>query len=366
MRLLILAVASLSIASLLLYFFGIGSFAFLAPLLLAVEIAGLIAIAAGARAQRALLVSGLFAGCVATLAYDLVRVPLVHSGVPVFKATSYFGTVLLGVGSPNAAAEVAGWAYHLSNGVSFGLMYAALVTRPRALTAIAWGMSLEGAMLLTPYAEVFGYARDAKFVAVTLGSHAVYGAVLWLALAYRNALRNRSMVAGILAVPFALAILAADFHDAYGARLPASPPPYIGSHLYVCWNVPEPDRVAVIWMMKRFADPAAEFHFIEPFEKLRFGTPLDIPEAQIRRRGALSATEVLAVRFADAKSPRIGLLIRTTHLTEITPWMLAGDPDAEDEAVYLRETTTRLCGHALRVSCLDVLFSELDRRYGTR
>ena len=40
---------------------------------------------------RRLLLTGIWTGLLATLAYDVVRVPIVHSGIPVFKAISYFG-----------------------------------------------------------------------------------------------------------------------------------------------------------------------------------------------------------------------------------------------------------------------------------
>jgi hypothetical protein len=366
--------ASLSIASLLLYFLGVGRFRAVAPLLLAIEIVGLAAVALRARARQRtgvvrLLAAGLWAGAIATLAYDIVRVPLVHSSMPVFKAISYFGTVLLATDRPSVASEIAGWTYHLTNGVSFGLMYAALAVRPRAWSGVLWGLALEGMMLLTPYAEVFGYARDLRFTAVTVASHAVYGLVLWLALRSHPTLRLRrpaaSATTGLLAVPIALGVMAADFHRVYASRLPPSPPPYMGRHLYTTWNIPEPDRLAVLWMTRRFVDPAAEFHCIEPFEKLRFGAPLDLPEAEIRRQTTQSATEVLVSRSAVVpRTAKIELLVRTTHLAEVSKWMLVGDPEAVMETEFLRGVAARHCGKKLRPGCLPPVFAELDRRYG--
>jgi Chromate resistance exported protein len=61
-------------------------------------------------------------------------------------------------------------------------------------------------------------------------------------------------------------------------------------HLYTVWNVHEPDRVAAVWVMQRFAYRDAVFRFIEPFEKVKFGTPFDMPEAAVRRTGTQSAT----------------------------------------------------------------------------
>src|SRR5262249_34448175 len=143
---------------------------------------------------RVLILEGLWAGALATVVYDVVRIPIVHAGVPVFKAISYFGTVFLNQERPTLASEVVGWAYHLSNGVSFGLMYTAIAQRRRVWTAVAWGMLLEVMMLLTPYAEIFGYQRDARFLAITLSSHAAYGLTLWGGLQYFTFMRVRGQL----------------------------------------------------------------------------------------------------------------------------------------------------------------------------
>src|SRR4051812_38572312 len=97
-RTLLFLSGSLSVASLLLYFLGADSFGRLASTMLAAEVIGLAAVVALARTPASkepvrLLVSGLWAGGLATLAYDVARIPVAHAGVPVFKAISYFGTV---------------------------------------------------------------------------------------------------------------------------------------------------------------------------------------------------------------------------------------------------------------------------------
>jgi hypothetical protein len=368
-RLAIFGLAALSIGSLLLYFAGVGRFGRTAPALLAVEAIGLTIVAIDARRNgrrdlTALLAAGLWAGCLATIAYDLVRLPLIHLHLPVFNSISYFGMVLLGVERSTPASEAVGWAYHLSNGVSFGLMYAALVPRPRAFSGILWGLLLEGVMLLTPYAEVFGYARDAKLMSITLASHVCYGAVLWLALRSFGTARAVIRAASLSLVPLLLAGIAADFRSLYAGTLPPAPPPYLGSHLYTCWSSPEPDRIAVLWLLQRHVDPAAEFYFIEPFDKIPFGTPLDVPEASIRREGTLSATEILIRRANIALTPPLQLLVRTTHVAEVAPWTMIADSDAGETASALRRMAADACGAKLHASCLPPLFAKLDRRYG--
>ena len=79
------------------------------------------------------------------------------------------------------AAHVVGWAYHLSNGVTFGVMYVALLGDPRT-KAWWWGVvmavGIELALLLTPYTGFFGIGLTAAFVAATLLAHLIFGAVM--------------------------------------------------------------------------------------------------------------------------------------------------------------------------------------------
>lgn len=369
-----------SILSLLLYFVGIGRFRDSALSLLAIECIGILILLYSAKrlginGLSQLLSAGLWAGALATLAYDIVRIPVAHSGIPVFKAISYFGTVLLGVQSPTPLSEMLGWAYHLSNGVSFGLMYAALVKKPRLYSAVIWGLTLEAVMLMTPYAEVFGYRRDAKFFAITIGAHAVYGAVLYVALHWwtstdhlptgnfqpnRFQLNRAHIAAGLLLVPLGLALIATDSFRRYSTSLPPSPPAYIGPHLYTTWDVAEPDRIVAMWITQRFVNPQATFYFIKPFDSLRYGQPFDVPEAEIRRHGIRSATQFLLDERGLNSDAKLNTLERMTYLNEVTPWMLASDPEAGQLTQRLRLAADKHCGQNLNTNCVERLFSELD------
>jgi hypothetical protein len=373
-RALIVSFGSLSIASLLVYFLGVGSFVVWAIALLAIETVGLAAIGVftlargGIQHLRKLLASGLCAGALATLAYDIVRIPVAHAGIPVFKAISYFGTVLLGVQSPTPLSEILGWSYHLSNGVSFGLMYAALVRKPRLYSAVIWGLTLEAVMLMTPYAEVFGYRRDAKFFAITIGAHAVYGLVLYLALRLWTTarLRRAHVAAGLFCVPLGLSLIATDSYRRYSKTLPPSPPAYIGPHLYTTWDVAEPDRIVAMWITQRFVEPKATFYFIKPFDAIKYGQPFDVPEAEIRRHGIQSATQFLLDQRSLNSDAKLNTLARMTYLNEVTPWMLASDPEAGELTQRLRLAADRECGPNLSTSCIEQLFNELDRFYQER
>jgi hypothetical protein len=175
-------------------------------------------------------------------------------------------------------------------------------------------------------------------------------------------LRPGWITAAMIAVPFALSAMAADFNGLYGRKIPQSPPPSMGPHLYTVWSVPEPDRVAVIWITKRFVDREAIFHFIEPFEKIKYGTAFDMPEARVRRSGTQSATQVV-VAGLGLKDAKLDALAHMTGLTEITPWMLASDPSAGYLAERMRKTAGSACGKSMTNDCLATLLHDLDDWY---
>lgn len=343
--------AGTSISSLLLYMAGVmplrgaGAAVLLPGLMLLVGCWFM----AGRRVNRDLvqrLARGCWAGLLATFLYDVVRVPIVISGVPVFKAISYFGTVFVGVPAPTLLSEVVGWSYHLSNGIGFALMYFLWVRTPRWWTAVIWGLVLEGVMLLTPYAEVFGYKLSRQFLAITIGSHVVYGLGLWLGWRLLGGSRDKEtrggmirgwMLASWVVLPIGLAAIAADFHRRHAARIPASPPPYIGPHLYTTWDVLEPDRASAMWIWSRFVDREARFHYIPAFSVIRWGKPFDVPEAEVRRMGTRSATEVLLEQQGLTGDAKLQVLGRATHLYEITPWLLGTDQMATQLGARIQE-----------------------------
>lgn len=375
-----LALGAASIATLLLYFYGAAGMGESVKILLLPALFLLALLVVWARRtgreelyQRTL--AGLWAGGLATLAYDVVRVPIAMSGVPVFKAISYFGTVILGQQTPTLASEVVGWTYHLTNGIGFGLMYAAVIRKPRWWTAVLWGLFLEFAMLRTPYAEVFGYKLTQSFVAISLGAHVVYGLALWLFLRQwsgwsdepgggQRAWRHRPSIAILTfaLVPVGIGTVAADFHVRHAASIPPSPPPYLGPHLYSTWNALEPDRLAAMWILKRFVDPEARFHFVEPFSHIAHGTPFDTPEAEVRRTGALSATEVLVASLGRPGNEVLELLGRMAHIYEITPWRMPADRQAHGLGLELMAAAGRCEGGEISV-CVERAFQFLDRRY---
>ena len=147
---------------------------------------------------RACLI-GAAGGFLAACAYDLFRLPWVlgaadHVGptwlrLPLFKVFPRFGAMILNIPfdakTPDSAfplaAHLVGWVYHFSNGITFGVMYMAMIGDARRrnwLWAVAMATGLELLMLVTPYAGFFGIRVTALFVAVTLTAHLVFGVAL--------------------------------------------------------------------------------------------------------------------------------------------------------------------------------------------
>src|SRR5258707_4142890 len=144
-RAIVFALAATSIACLLTEFYGLCpmrqfTFFIFVP---ALVVLGMITAADAARGGRQLfraVMVGAMAGLVATVAYDVFRLPFVFarelkitSVVPfmnLFKVFPRFGAMILGqpVEQPgySLAAQLTGWAYHFSNGITFGIMFVAM------------------------------------------------------------------------------------------------------------------------------------------------------------------------------------------------------------------------------------------------
>jgi hypothetical protein len=139
-----------------------------------------------------MIVIGAVAGFLAAVTYDVFRLPFVFSkswglaGVvpplPLFKVFPQFGAMILGkTDSSSLAANAIGWAYHFSNGITFGVMYAAIVNgawRRLWWVAVVFALGLEIAMLVTPYPATFGIRVTGVFIAVTLAAHAIFGVTM--------------------------------------------------------------------------------------------------------------------------------------------------------------------------------------------
>ena len=151
----------------------------------------------GGRTLWRVVLIGAAAGLVAAVAYDVFRLPFVFARewgishvVPplnLYRVFPRFGAMLLGnpLGERaySPAEQVLGWAYHFSNGLTFGVMYLSLIGDGRRrswLWAVVFAVGLELAMLYTPYPSVYGIKVTAAFVAATMAAHAIFGVVMGL------------------------------------------------------------------------------------------------------------------------------------------------------------------------------------------
>ena len=209
-RTLVFALASTSIACLLVEFYQLCPMRLFTLWVFFPACAALLALALMSRLQgdrqlwRAVMV-GLFAGILAAVAYDIFRLPFVFAKewgiagvVPpmnLFKVFPRFGAMILNQPLEQTRyslnAQLAGWVYHFSNGATFGAMYMALVgkvTKRSWLWAVLMATGIELAMLLTPYPSFFGIPITATFVVVTLTAHLIFGAIMGLS---SRAMTNR-------------------------------------------------------------------------------------------------------------------------------------------------------------------------------
>jgi hypothetical protein len=187
-----------------------------------------------ARGDRRLfhaVILGTLAGLVGAIAYDIFRLPFVLSNawglerigipqMPLFKVFPRFGALILGqpLEQPtySLAAHLIGWAYHFSNGATFGVMFAAMyistradansITTPSSACGLApqssawkpivWAtlmaVGIELCLLASPYAQFFGIKLTPQFVTITVLAHIIFGLGLgasfaWHATRYRLA-----------------------------------------------------------------------------------------------------------------------------------------------------------------------------------
>ena len=171
-------------------------FIFLPSVVLLAAIAGADRLKGNGNVWKAILV-GTAAGLLAAVAYDIFRLPFVFarqwgidSVVPpmnLFKVFPRFGAMILNQPLEQAAyplvTHLVGWAYHFSNGATFGVMYIAMIGHPAKrhwLWGVAMAVGLELGMLLTPYPNTFGISVTSLFIAVTLVAHLIFGVAMGL------------------------------------------------------------------------------------------------------------------------------------------------------------------------------------------
>lgn len=182
-----LASASVSGVALLLHVAGWLPMYFLVNLLAAPSIALLLIVGVVARRidERVVLnrlITGAWAGIVATCSYDLLRCLTLAVGLlsyNPFLSHPVFGTLITGFPPETVTSIVVGWIYHFWNGFGFGIMYALIAGPAHWYYALGWAMFLEIAWL-TAIPSLLQFRLSPEFLAVSVSGHAAYGVVLGL------------------------------------------------------------------------------------------------------------------------------------------------------------------------------------------
>ena len=130
------------------------------------------------RDVRDAIIVGAFAGLLATFAYDIARIPFLLAGVRVFITHDAYGIWIAEAALSNRFTHALGWAYHFSNGISFGIIYALFMRGEHWGWAVLYALMLETINLLTPFSVVFGISRNWLAIGILYLGHLAFGVVL--------------------------------------------------------------------------------------------------------------------------------------------------------------------------------------------
>lgn len=139
------------------------------------------------------LTVGTVGGILGLIGYDVVRW-LIQVTIPVhfdaFAAFPTFGNLMTGEPRDSAIALTAGWAYHITNGLTFGIIYAVIAGPARWWWGLLWGAGLEAAMMVV-YPSLMNPTSMSDFVMISVIGHGVFGAIVGLVCA-RWAMASRA------------------------------------------------------------------------------------------------------------------------------------------------------------------------------
>jgi hypothetical protein len=124
--------------------------------------------------------AGILCGGVATVAYDGARylaVSITGSSIDPFGAWPLFGAALVGSRASPWVSQGAGVAFHVVNGVGFGVAYSLWFGSLKPWWGVAWAMALEAAMLAI-YPGWLDVRSIREFTQITMVGHMSYGLVL--------------------------------------------------------------------------------------------------------------------------------------------------------------------------------------------
>jgi hypothetical protein len=181
LTLVVIALAGAPVASLLAWVFGLGRFSVWFWRLSAPAMVGLGAMALltakrkpNSRLHTALVV-GTIGGLIGTAGYDVFRLPFMFVGYRLLAPIDSYGVLLMGAKSSSPLTGFAGWMFHVSNGVGFGIAYAVVALRRPWPWAVLWAMVLETATVLTPFVDTYALRGKWNLIAIAYAAHVFYG-----------------------------------------------------------------------------------------------------------------------------------------------------------------------------------------------
>lgn len=137
------------------------------------------------RAVYDAIITGAIAGAVATIALEVVRLTGYRLGFMPGNLPRLMGVLLLDrfASGPSPASDLAGWAYHVWNGASFGIIYVLLLGTRRVWMGVLFGLLVGLGFLVSPVVislgvGYFGLQFSAGFPATVLLAHLAFGGAL--------------------------------------------------------------------------------------------------------------------------------------------------------------------------------------------
>jgi len=173
-----------SVASLLGWVYGIASFSVLFRFVTVPGVIALLAIAVWSSTGdhsnvHQVIKVGAIAGLIGTVGYDLFRIPFIYGGgFLLLSPIESYGVLATGANTSNGWTDFIGWAYHFSNGIGFGIAYAALAMHRRWGWGVVYAMALETATVVTPFASAYQLSGKYFVIGVAYAAHVPYGLAL--------------------------------------------------------------------------------------------------------------------------------------------------------------------------------------------
>ncbi len=152
--------------------------------------------------------AGLLGGFWGTLGYNIIRIPFHYWGQNPFSPIRAYGMWLAGTSFSTPWTDALGFAYHFSNGITFGWIYSFLFLRRHWAWAVVWGLFLESLAVFSAFGEIFAIRHAYSFLALAYAAHIFYGMPLgWVCRGPEKVLRRtlplrRTLAGGLTVILF--------------------------------------------------------------------------------------------------------------------------------------------------------------------